>query len=89
MFTFGWFSSGRDQAAIDLFTTTLERMETCFIKGRVAYVFCDRAPGESPTSDCFHAPIRERSVPPVTHSSSTLRRLIRDGGGPGNLASCP
>ena len=36
MCTFGWFSSGRDQAAIDLFTVALDCMEKGFIKGRLA-----------------------------------------------------
>jgi hypothetical protein len=34
MFTFGWFSSGRDQAARDLFNTVLDRIESGFIPGR-------------------------------------------------------
>jgi phosphoribosylglycinamide formyltransferase-1 len=78
MFNFGWFSSGRDQAAIDLFTATLERMGSGFIPGRIAYVFCDREPGESPSSDRFLAAVRARGVPLVTHSSRELRRHIRE-----------
>jgi hypothetical protein len=46
MFTFGWFSSGRDQAAIDLFNAAADRLARGFIPGRLAYV-CDRAPGET------------------------------------------
>ena len=36
MFTFGWFSSGRDQAAIDLFTAVMDRLASGFIPGRLA-----------------------------------------------------
>ena len=36
MFSFGWFSSGRDQAAIDLFTAVMDRLATGFIAGRLA-----------------------------------------------------
>jgi hypothetical protein len=79
MFTFGWFSSGLDQAAIDLFTFALDHMKSGFMKGRLAYVFCDQAPGETPVSDRFHAAVRERGMPLVTHSSAALRRLIREG----------
>jgi phosphoribosylglycinamide formyltransferase 1 len=80
MFTFGWFSSGRDQAAIELFTSALDQMERGLIKGRLAYVFCDRAPGETPASDRFQAAVRERGITLVTHSSAALRALIRQGG---------
>jgi phosphoribosylglycinamide formyltransferase 1 len=78
MVTFGWFSSGLDQAAIDLFTFVLDHMKSGFMKGRLAVVFCDQAPGEAPVSDRFHAAVRERGVPLVTHSSAALRRLIRE-----------
>jgi len=77
MFTFGWFSSGRDQAAIDLFTAVMDRMATGFIPGRLAYVFCDRAPGETEASDRFLAAVRDRGVPLVTQSSGELRALIQ------------
>ncbi len=80
MFTFGWFSSGRDQAAIDLFTAVVDRMATGFIPGRLAYVFCDRAPGETPASDRFLAAVRARGVPLVTESSGALRDVIRAQG---------
>ncbi|MBI4795408.1 MAG: hypothetical protein HY790_06150, partial [Deltaproteobacteria bacterium] len=77
MMTFGWFSSGRDQAAIDLFTAALDKMAEGFIPGRLAYVFCDREPGETLDSDRFLAAVRSRGVPLITHSSGELRRLIR------------
>jgi phosphoribosylglycinamide formyltransferase-1 len=77
MFTFGWFSSARDQAAIDLFTAVSDRLADGFIPGRMAYVFCDRAPGETAASDRFLAAVRERGVPLVTVSSAALRALIR------------
>jgi phosphoribosylglycinamide formyltransferase-1 len=80
MFTFGWFSSGRDQAAIDLFTTVMDRMATGFIPGRLAYVFCDRAPGETPAADRFRAAVKARGVLLVTESSKELRALIQARG---------
>jgi phosphoribosylglycinamide formyltransferase 1 len=76
MFNFGWFSSGRDQAAIDLFVTAHEHLASGFIPGRLAYVFCDREPGETPASDRFLAAVQDRGVPVVTHSSRALRRQI-------------
>jgi hypothetical protein len=65
MFSFGWFSSGRDQAALDLFNAVLDRIETGFILGRLAYVFCDRKKGETRASDHFLAAVR-----PVEHAAA-------------------
>ncbi|MBM4275987.1 MAG: formyl transferase [Deltaproteobacteria bacterium] len=76
-FPFGWFSSGRDQAAIDLFTAAWERMESGVIPGRIAYVFCDRDLGETPASDKFLAEVKARGIPLVTNSSRELRHMIR------------
>jgi len=78
MFTFGWFSSGRDQAAIDLFTAVMDRMESSFIPGRIAYVFCDREPGETAASDRFLEAVRARGAPLITNSSKKLRTVIKD-----------
>lgn len=77
MFSFGWFSSGRDQAAIDLFTAVMDHLASGFIPGGLAYVFCDRAPGETEASDRFLAAVKARGVPLVTHSSGELRALIK------------
>jgi phosphoribosylglycinamide formyltransferase-1 len=77
MFSFGWFSSGRDQAAIDLLAAAHDRMLAGFIPGRIAYVFCDREPGETPESDRFIAAVQARELPLVTYSSRSLRQGIK------------
>jgi phosphoribosylglycinamide formyltransferase-1 len=77
MFRVGWFSSGRDQAAIDLFTGVADRIDRGLIPGRIAYVFCDREPGESEASDRFLDAVRGRGIPLVTNSSNKLRALIK------------
>lgn len=79
-FSCGWFSSGRDQAAIDLFITAWEHMAGGFLPAAIAYVFCDQEPGESAASDRFLDAVQARGVPVVTHSSRQLRRLIRQSG---------
>ena len=56
MLNFGWFSSGRDQAAIDLLEAVCRQMDRGFIPGRLAFVFCDRAPGESRDPGPTHPP---------------------------------
>ena len=77
MINFGWFSSGRDQAAIDLFRAAWEHLQSGFIPGRLAYVFCDREPGETPASDRFLAAVRAAGVPLIINSSRKLRRLVK------------
>ena len=87
MFTFGWFSSGRDQAAIDLFTVALDHLEKGFIKGRLAYVFYDRAPGETPASEASTSPARWKN----SWRNKTILAAydLNFGGGPGSLAPYP
>ncbi|MBW1917195.1 MAG: formyl transferase [Deltaproteobacteria bacterium] len=77
MLSFGWFSSGRDQAAIDLLAATHDHMASGFIPGQIAYVFCDREPGETPAVDRFRAAVEARHLPLVTYSSRNLREKIR------------
>lgn len=79
MFSFGWFSSGRGQGSIALLTTAQQKMAAGFIPGRIAYVFCDREPGETPAADRFHAVVRGLGLPLITHSSRGLREAIRQG----------
>lgn len=76
-FAFGWFSSGRGQGSIDLLTTAHQKMVEGFIPGRIAYVFCDREPGETPAADRFHAVVRSLGLPLLTLSSRQLREAIR------------
>jgi phosphoribosylglycinamide formyltransferase 1 len=77
MFSFGWFSSGRGQGSIDLLTTAHQKMTEGFIPGRIAYVFCDRGPGETPGADRFHEVVRSLHLPLITLSSLSLRQKIR------------
>lgn len=74
---FGWFTSGRDQAALDLFQAAAEEMNRGFIPGKIAYVFVDREPGESPAADRLMAAVRERRIPLLTLSSREVREAIR------------
>jgi phosphoribosylglycinamide formyltransferase 1 len=77
MFSLGWFSSGRGQGSIDLLTTAHQKMAGGFIPGRIAYVFCDREPGETPAADRFHGVVRSLGLPLITLSSLSLRQKIR------------
>ncbi len=87
MFTLRWFSRGRDQAAIGLFTVALDHLEKGFIKGRLAYVFYDRAPGETPASEASTSPARWKN----SWRNKTILAAydLNFGGGPGSLAPYP
>ena len=77
MFPFGWFSSGRGQGSIDLLRAAHQKMAEGWIDGRIAFVFCDRDPGETPAADRFHGVVRSLGLPLITLSSLSLRQKIR------------
>lgn len=53
MLNIGWFSSGRDQAAIDLLRVVYKAIEDGSIAGKISFVFVSREKGEKPESDRF------------------------------------
>lgn len=53
MLNIGWFSSGRDQAAIDLLRVVYKAIEDGSIVGKISFVFVSREKGEKPESDRF------------------------------------
>ena len=52
-----------------------------FIPGRIAYVFSDRVPGETPAADRFQAAVKSLGLPLITLSSLNLRQQIRQKSG--------
>ncbi len=53
MLNIGWFSSGRDEAAIDLLKVVFNAIKSGTIKGKISFVFVTREKGEKPESDRF------------------------------------
>ncbi len=49
----GWFSTGRDKAARDLLQAANSSIRLDKIRAKIAFVFCNREPGESQESDLF------------------------------------
>ena len=47
----GWFTTGRDQAAIDLLKVVYSEIKSGFLQLKISYVFVSREPGESYFSD--------------------------------------
>jgi len=83
----GWFSTGRDKAARDLLQAVNSSIRLGEIKAKIAFVFCNREPGESPASDLFLKLVEEYHIPliwssyqkfkarqdtPVTNQADTL-----------------
>ena len=53
MFNIGWFSSGRDKAAIDLLRVVYNEIKNGYINANISFVFVTREKGEKPESDTF------------------------------------
>ncbi len=51
MFSFGWWSTGRDEAAVELLREALYNIERGVIPGRIRYLFVSRERGEGRFSD--------------------------------------
>lgn len=49
----GWFSTGRDEAALWLLDETLKAISKGFLPIEIAFVFCNRERGDAPQSDVF------------------------------------
>ena len=59
----GWFSTGRDKAARDLLQAVNSGIRLGEIKAKIAFVFCNREPGESSESDLFLRLVEEYHIP--------------------------
>ena len=68
MYQLGWFSTGRDKAARDLLETVRSSIKLGEIKARIAFVFCNREPGESRESDLFLKLVESYHIPLVCFS---------------------
>ncbi|NQT31377.1 MAG: phosphoglycerate transporter [Deltaproteobacteria bacterium] len=69
----GWFSTGRDKAARDLLTVAQRSIALGEIQAEIAFVFCNREPGESKQSDLFHRLVKSYGLPLVSFSSHNFK----------------
>lgn len=76
-FRIGWFSTGRDQAAIDLFETIRRAVGEGTIQAEIEFVFANRERGEAPESDRFFDVVEGHGIPLVTFSSKRLQPFDR------------
>lgn len=68
----GWFSTGRDQAAIDLFNIIYEAVADGTIEAKMAFVFVNRVQGEAMASDDFLKTVGAAGIPIVSVSSAAF-----------------
>ncbi len=73
MYQLGWFSTGRDKAARDLLTVAQRSIALGEIQADIAFVFCNREPGESPESDLFQKLVESYGLPLVCFSSKEFK----------------
>jgi phosphoribosylglycinamide formyltransferase-1 len=64
----GWFSTGRDKAARDLLAVAQQGITCGEIEAEIAFVFCNREPGESKESDLFLKLVEGYGIPLVCFS---------------------
>ncbi len=76
MYRFGWFSTGRDEAARDLLVAAQESINHGEIEGEIDFVFCSREPGEAAESDAFIKLVQDYGIPLVCLSYQKFRAEI-------------
>ncbi len=75
---FGWWTTGRDEAALVLLRTVIHSIKIGVIpNGEIAYVFCSREPGESQYSDDLMAFAQSYDIPVVSFSAKNFRPRLR------------
>ncbi|OPL14411.1 MAG: formyl transferase [delta proteobacterium ML8_D] len=77
MWSFGWWTTGRDQAAVDLFEAVFNAITERVIPGKISYVFSSREPGESEFSDRLVKMAKYHGIPVVSFSAVRFRPDLR------------
>ena len=77
MLKLGWFSTGRDQAALDLFETIEDCIKKGIIHANIEYVFSDRKKRESKASDQFFDVVERYKRPLICFSSKKFKPSLR------------
>ncbi len=77
MYSFGWFSTGRDEAARQLLKEAWQNTEDGTIPARLSFVLCDREPGEARESDLFLQLVKDLEIPLLSISSQRFQPSLR------------
>ena len=76
MLNIGWFSTGRDEAARQLFRAVQDSSRSGDISGEISFVFSNREPGEAKESDLFFELVQSYSIPLVYLSHKRFRSAV-------------
>ena len=74
MLNIGWFSTGRGEGSQKLLRSTVEAIQAGRLEAEVAFVFCNREPGQSEATDEFFRQVESYDVPLVTLSDTRFRK---------------
>jgi len=74
---FGLWTTGRDEAALELLKAIYTATKDGTIKGNISYIFCNREKGEGTWSDRIIDWCRESFIPILTFSSSGFEPELR------------
>jgi len=74
LYQLGWFSTGRDKAARDLLTVVNDSIKRGEIKAEIAFVFCNREPGEAEESDLFIKLVKDYHIPLICFSYQKYKK---------------
>jgi len=77
MYRFGWWSTGRDRDALNLFNAVYDACQKGVIPGTFSYCFISRDRGESSESDTLINRVEECGIPVVTLSASNFEPELR------------
>ncbi|OCC15285.1 Phosphoribosylglycinamide formyltransferase [Dissulfuribacter thermophilus] len=77
MYRFGWWTTGRDEAAVELLKTVLDAINQDVIKGEISYVFISREKGESRYSDEIIEISQAKAIPCVSFSAKKFKPELR------------
>jgi len=77
----GWFSTGRDEAARQLFQAVQESISKGDIAGKFSFVFSNREPGESVESDSFFELVHSYGIPLICLSHKKFKSVIANEAG--------
>jgi phosphoribosylglycinamide formyltransferase-1 len=85
----GWFSTGRGPGSRQLLEVVHNYIQRSEIDGKIAYVFCNRAPGESEQTDIFFDQVHNYKIPLVHFSSQQFKDRVNASlqTGPGQSSS--
>ena len=83
MYRLGWFSTGRDKAARDLFEAAQSRTKSGEIKAEIAFVFSNREPGESGESDRLFKMVAGYKTPLICCSYEKFKARRGEAGSQG------